>query len=533
MAKASAAKRQIHEAAAAQVREGGQDHADRATTIEGAGTGQEVRSDSSSALQKEAQDRRAIEQTTRENSAVKSEVEGESAPSRKSTRESAEEAQEVKRVLDPALTGSDPSSKTPPQLPTEVCERIIDWLWEYTWMLWRCALVCKAWTPRCRYQMQRNVTLYNRSHVQGHARRARAQLHLLQQARSVSVWGEGERAPIPHLGTFAMMAAAKLPLMWRLDILDAIWKLRDFHPLIFVHLSAFSSVTTLRLYDVTFPKVREFGRLVCALPSLVRLKCYNMLFTSTAPCASLAITHCPPSVRLTDLVISSFEETSSSVEANIALIGHLCAVGVVTDLQRFEFSAWASSDSEYLEAFRESLYELFKQCSWSLHNVEFSLSLRRGKDNQTDAISDTIASVLDLMHCDSLETVALEATNFEEIGYSWMFHILESNVSKKLCEVSIVMNEPEYNEDADENLQRTVSALRKDMCSQLDELFSNKDYEKLHHVDFMFKTHPDQIIPDATRWSTLLKAGMQKLDERGVLRTHVDVLLDLWDEDAL
>ncbi|PCH36789.1 hypothetical protein WOLCODRAFT_53701, partial [Wolfiporia cocos MD-104 SS10] len=169
-------------------------------------------------------------------------------------------------------------------LPTEVCERIIDWQWDRPQTLQRCALVCKAWTPRCRYQMQRHVALWDRSHVQGHARRARAQPHILEQARTVWVAGaakNGERAPIPQLGTFAMMAAAKLPLAWRLEIEDAIWKPSDFHPLIFVHLSAFTSLTALLLYDVTFPKVRELGRLVCALPSLVHLRCSNVLFTST------------------------------------------------------------------------------------------------------------------------------------------------------------------------------------------------------------------------------------------------------------
>ncbi|PCH36813.1 hypothetical protein WOLCODRAFT_83089, partial [Wolfiporia cocos MD-104 SS10] len=199
-----------------------------------------------------------------------------------------------------------------PQLLMAVCERIIEWLWTDFQMLKRCTLVCKAWTLRCRYLMQRNVCLRNRSKVQGHARRAWAQPHILQQARSVSVLGakEGERAPILHLGTFAMMNMARLPLMWRLAIECAIWKPSDFHPLIFVHLSAFSPVTMLELSNVTFPKVRKFGRLVSALPSLVCLRCRDVLFTSTAPCASLAITHYPPSVRLTDLMIFSIDETS-------------------------------------------------------------------------------------------------------------------------------------------------------------------------------------------------------------------------------
>ncbi|PCH39155.1 hypothetical protein WOLCODRAFT_158691 [Wolfiporia cocos MD-104 SS10] len=247
-------------------------------------------------------------------------------------------------------TASNPFSRRPLQLPTEVGERIIDWRWDNVWMLQICSLVCKAWTPRCWYWMQRNVTLiWGQSQVQGYARRARAQPDLLQQAISVCVIGPvkkaDERTTIPHLGTLAMMSAGKLPLVWRLDINYAIWKPSDLHPL---HLSAFSCLTALHLNDLTFPKVREFGRLVCALPSLVRLRCQNVLFTSTVSCPSLAATRHPPTVRLTDLVIFSTDETSSNVEANRVLIEHLCAAGVVADIQKFNFDAWASSDSKYL-----------------------------------------------------------------------------------------------------------------------------------------------------------------------------------------
>ncbi|PCH42748.1 hypothetical protein WOLCODRAFT_163997 [Wolfiporia cocos MD-104 SS10] len=136
-------------------------------------------------------------------------------------------------------------------------------------MLKRSALVRKAWTPRCRHWIQRIIVFRDRRHVQGYARRARAQPHILQQAIFVWVLGRakrGERAPIPQLGTLAMMSAGKLPLAWSLFILHAIRKPSDFHPLLFVHVSAFAFVTTLRLSEVTFPKVREFGRLVCKDP---------------------------------------------------------------------------------------------------------------------------------------------------------------------------------------------------------------------------------------------------------------------------
>ncbi|PCH36803.1 hypothetical protein WOLCODRAFT_157490 [Wolfiporia cocos MD-104 SS10] len=542
-AKANTAKRRSQDVFAAPVREDDQDHVDTVNAAEKTRNGQQVRSDSFLALQEEAQDLRGGEEIMRGKSAAKSGVDGEDVPRRENMLKRAWEANEIRKpgwihigrvpgAPDLALAASNSLSRRPPQLPTEICERIIDWQWEYAWMLQGCALVCKAWTPRCRYWMQRIVVLRDRKDVQGYARRAREQPDILHQGRSVWVaGGVGERAPIPQLGTLAMMGAGKLPFVWRLCMQDAIWKPSDFHPLIFVHLSAFSSVTALRLADVTFPKVREFGSLVCALPSLVRLTCENVLFTSTAPCASLAITRCPPSVRLTDLVIFSDDETSCNVEANKALLEHLCAAGVVADLQRFEFCAWASFESKYLDTYKEPIHELFKQCSQSLRYLKLSPDLREGKDLQTATVSDTIASVFDLAHCDSLETIGFQACNFEKIGYAWMHGTLRSSVSRKLREVSIVMCQPVYSQNAEENLQRTMSALKRDICPQLDELFSHKDHERLHLVDFVYFTAPDEAIPDATRWEFLLEAEMPKLHEQGVLRTRVDVFLTLFNED--
>ncbi|PCH36843.1 hypothetical protein WOLCODRAFT_28786 [Wolfiporia cocos MD-104 SS10] len=114
-----------------------------------------------------------------------------------------------------------------------------------------------------------------------------------------------------------------------------------------------------------------------------------------------------------------------------------------------------------------------------------------------------------------------------------MWSILESIVSKKLREVSIVMDQPEYSQSAETNLQETVSALRKDVCPHLNELLSNQDYEKPCHIDFVIWTSPNGVIPDAARWRSLLEAEMPKLYERRVLRTRVDVFLSLPSEDSL
>ncbi|PCH38522.1 hypothetical protein WOLCODRAFT_149459 [Wolfiporia cocos MD-104 SS10] len=455
MAKANAAKQRAPEAASVPER------------------GEEVQS---GPLQKEAQDPRVVEQTMRENSAAQ----GESAPRGESTLERAVEARKpgwrhigrVPGAPDPTLT----ETRRPPQLPTEVCERIIEWMWNDTGMLRRCALVCRAWTPR-------------------------------------DMPGEGGHSHNPPAGAHSasgLMGAAKLPVAWHLAIQDATWRPGDFHPHVFFHLSAFSSVTALWLFRVTFPKVREFGRLVCALPSLARLRCADVLFTSTAPYARLAITQHLPSVRLADLQISS-----SDVEATKALLEHLCAAGVVADLQNFELASLVSSDNKYLDDYREPLHELLKQCGQSLRSIRANLDLHQGKDLQADAISDTISSVFDLTLWQSGES------DFEILAFRGGRICLDAPHSRI---------QPGYSSNIESNLQAIKDAFRNDLCPQLDELFSQKVYENLRLVDFVFLAYQGQAIPDATRWSTLIRDEMPKLDKRGIIQTRLDVILGIFHE---
>lgn len=128
------------------------------------------------------------------------------------------------------------------------------------------------------------------------------------------------------------------------------------------------------------------------------------------------------------------------------------------------------------------------------------------------------ASVFDLTHCGNLEKVTLKSLHFEAVGYAWMRRILESNVSRKFREVLLAFDRPGYSSNIESNLQAIKDAFRSDLCPQLDELFSQKVYENLRLVDFVFLAYRGQAIPDATRWSTLIRDEMPKLDKRGIIQ---------------
>jgi len=58
-----------------------------------------------------------------------------------------------------------------------------------------------------------------------------------------------------------------------LVIQDAQWQPDEMHVDVFLHLSAFASITRLTLFHVIFPSVQTFRRLVSALPGITTLHC--------------------------------------------------------------------------------------------------------------------------------------------------------------------------------------------------------------------------------------------------------------------
>lgn len=91
---------------------------------------------------------------------------------------------------------------------------------------------------------------------------------------------DDERRPIPHLGTFAVMLGGRWTETECLYIERAEWRAGDMPPDLFENLSTFTGITQLALYDVTFPSIATFGRLVCALPALDWVACDGVRFVT-------------------------------------------------------------------------------------------------------------------------------------------------------------------------------------------------------------------------------------------------------------
>ncbi|KZT00705.1 uncharacterized protein LAESUDRAFT_529290 [Laetiporus sulphureus 93-53] len=170
------------------------------------------------------------------------------------------------------------STRTVPQLPMEVCENVIDHLWDDQRALRQCTRVCRAWYPPSRVHLHRQITISSVEDVQAYAKKLKQTPELSKRPHNMAMMGGGDwRSDLSVLSTAAILLAPKLPRMETLEISMSEWKPWTMHRDIFLHLSCFS-VTRLNLYRVTFSSINVFGRFVCALRALVELELRDVEF---------------------------------------------------------------------------------------------------------------------------------------------------------------------------------------------------------------------------------------------------------------
>ena len=165
-------------------------------------------------------------------------------------------------------------------IPIEIWERAIDYLWASPPALRACAQVNRAWHPRSLFHLVGAARLTSRTRTYGFLHTLDSHTVLRERVHSVEIWGSTGHdtsdtdppnachPPVPHLATFAAAGARRLPEVRTLDIWRADWREPGAGARVLTHLGAFASVTTLNLFRVAFPNVPTFGRLVAALPAL-------------------------------------------------------------------------------------------------------------------------------------------------------------------------------------------------------------------------------------------------------------------------
>ncbi|PCH38777.1 hypothetical protein WOLCODRAFT_57171, partial [Wolfiporia cocos MD-104 SS10] len=175
-------------------------------------------------------------------------------------------------------------------LPIEIWDSIIDCLWDEPKALAACEVVCKAWHTRSQFLIERGGAmlppLTGQREVYRFARFMRAVPRYRQMVRRIGVEGgtakeEGKEKPLAHLGSLAaMIAGFDFPHLEVLLITQGVWLTGAVSDDVFLHLSAFTTITHMALDFVTFPSVTAFGRLVCSLLGLEELGLHEIQFSN-------------------------------------------------------------------------------------------------------------------------------------------------------------------------------------------------------------------------------------------------------------
>lgn len=135
-----------------------------------------------------------------------------------------------------------------------------------------CALVCREWYHLTWYHLRRRIQLRHRDDVLKLHRLLRARPRLRSVPEQVVIRGcttsPADRAPIPHLETFATMLSGRLSSVSVFYIRDAILTTGPVQSKGVRHLAAFSSVETLVLSNVTITRLAQLTLLISSLPQL-------------------------------------------------------------------------------------------------------------------------------------------------------------------------------------------------------------------------------------------------------------------------
>jgi len=351
---------------------------------------------------------------------------------------------------------------------------------------------------------------------------------------AISVEVDGRlRTPISHLGLFAIMFAGIFTNVESISLQDVAWKSGDLHPDVFLHLSAFTSITQLHLKTVKFQSVTIFSRLITSLPNLETLVCWSNPSVGVFDPSSLSKfkSGWPRASKLSHLhlQLSPFQSRISNFEhpsAGEFLSQFLIATGWSGNLQkiRVDISSGASSDAEstYIQA-------LLRSASGSLRNLTLLFDLDKGPEE------DTIRSHLNLagninLQCLRLHVFCLSVVN--DRGYNWLSGLLSQVGSQMLREISIILDVDSYWGRRDPAAM--LSRLDHTTCSQIEDALCLPQFSSVRNVVFEYHYHirDSQGVEEAqvneAGWAEIFTSRFPRLYKRGILRTEVTVQLGKW-----
>ncbi|TBU27030.1 hypothetical protein BD311DRAFT_407432 [Dichomitus squalens] len=194
------------------------------------------------------------------------------------------------------------------RFPVEVCENIIDMLYSFPIMdrvenartLHRCALVCRAWRVRSQRNLFYSVVLHNIEALQKFSAVLDNGPHLCEYVHQLTLMGRTLHTTASPLSLLPIALHGKLPKLQEVTINrvreDEDWypsasesesakslQYLPLHPRFALYFSAFTTVSGLYIFDLTFGHFNDFARMINSLPALRRLVCNGVRCVTLGP----------------------------------------------------------------------------------------------------------------------------------------------------------------------------------------------------------------------------------------------------------
>lgn len=261
--------------------------------------------------------------------------------------------------------------------------------------------------------------------------------------------------PIPHLTTLLSMFAGRWTHTAMLSIQFALWQTEELPPRTFLHLSAFTSIHTLKLTNVTFAAVKMFGQLICSLPRLRRLDCHGVKVLDTRQNSQLLSRHAA-SVKLQELQLDG--------PSDRAVIKLLLDSGMIAFAHNITLQSLRPSDMVECQ-----LQRLLCDVSTSLRVLTIKLVANEGsEEHRADSIIEN--------HLNLAENIAIESLRLyaplcdEDTRLAWMPQVLTHITSRRLHDVLLDFDLRCYPHPT---ISTFLSAsLTLTLCQEIDEVLS-------------------------------------------------------------
>ncbi|TBU37314.1 hypothetical protein BD309DRAFT_876683 [Dichomitus squalens] len=194
------------------------------------------------------------------------------------------------------------------RFPVEVCENIIDKLYslfviervEDSRALHRCALVCRAWRVRSQRNLFYSVVLRDLPALQKFSAVLDNAPHLCEYVYELTLTGRTLHTTASPLSLLPIALHGKLPKLQEVTINrvreDEVWdstaselesakslQYLPLHPRFALYFSAFTTVSRLHIFDLTFGHFNEMARMINSLPALRILHCVGVRCVTLGP----------------------------------------------------------------------------------------------------------------------------------------------------------------------------------------------------------------------------------------------------------